>query len=76
MANKTKNAEVVENASAKAGFTAPESVYTVQELADNHKVFDTYREIVVVALRTAGKETATFAEAKEIIQKFKSKEVR
>ena len=34
--------------------TAQESVYTAQELADNHKIFGTYREIVVVALRQAG----------------------
>ena len=55
--------------------SAPESVYTAQELADNHKAFGTYREIVVVALRLAGKESATFSEAKAIIEKFKNKEV-
>ena len=54
----------------------PESVYTAEELADNYKVFGTYREIVVVALRQAGKKTATFAEAKTIIEKFKNKEVK
>lgn len=52
-----------------------ESVYTAQELADNYKAFGTYREIVVVALRLAGKESATFSEAKAIIEKFKNKEV-
>ena len=55
---------------------AQDSVYTAKELADNHKVFGTFREIVVVALRNAGKETATFAEAKKIIEEFKNKEVR
>lgn len=50
-----------------------ESVYTVKELADNHKIFGTYREIVVVALRQAGKDTATVSEAKAIIDKFKNK---
>ena len=53
-----------------------ESVYTREELANNHKAFDTYREIVDVALRLAGKETATFTEAKTIIEKFKNKEVK
>lgn len=53
-----------------------ESVYTIAELADNHKVFGTFREIVTVALRGAGKETFTFTEAKNIIEKFKNKEVK
>lgn len=53
-----------------------ESVYTASELAENHKVFGTHREIVAVALRLAGKETATFSEAKSIIEKFKNKEVK
>lgn len=53
-----------------------ESVYTAKELADNHKAFKTSREIVVVALRLAGKETATFKEAQNIIEKFKNKEVK
>lgn len=52
------------------------SVYTAAELAENHKVFNTTREIVEVALRIAGKKTATFAEAKAIIEKFKNKEVK
>lgn len=53
-----------------------ESVYTAAELTDNHKVFNTSREIVEIALRMAGKKTATFREAKEIIEKFKNKEVK
>jgi hypothetical protein len=53
-----------------------ESVYTATELAENHKVFNTSYEIVAVALRIAGKEAATFTEAKSIIEKFKSKEVK
>ena len=31
-----------------------ESVYSAEELANNYKVFKTYREQVVVALRLAG----------------------
>lgn len=74
--SKAKVTEVVENATAEAVNPAQESVYTAAELADNHKVFGTFREIVVVALRTAGKEAATFSEAKKIIDKFKNKEVK
>lgn len=48
-----------------------ESVYTADELAANHKVFGTHREIVVVALRRAGKKSATFSEAKNIIENFR-----
>lgn len=50
-----------------------ESVYTAKELADNCNIFGTYREIVVVALRQAGKDTATVSEARAIIEKFKNK---
>ena len=53
-----------------------ESVYTAAELIQNHKVFNTSREIVEVALRLAGKKTATFTEAKAVIDKFKNKEVK
>ena len=79
MAKNTKATEtsVVEEAKVEAKTVAPaESVYTAEELADNHKAFNTYREIVVVALRLAGKECATFAEAKTIVDKFKNKEVK
>lgn len=53
-----------------------ESVYSAEELAANHKVFKTSYEIVKIALRLAGKKTATFTEAKAIIEKFKNKEVK
>lgn len=55
---------------------ADESVYSAAELAENYKAFQVRREVVVVALRLAGKKTATFAEAKNIIEKFKNKEVK
>ena len=51
------------------------SIYTAEELADNYKLFNASREIVVVALRLAGKKSATFQEAERIIEKFKNKEV-
>lgn len=53
-----------------------ESIYTAVELANNHKLFNTSYEIVTVALRQAGKKEATFSEAKAIIEKFKTKEVK
>ena len=53
-----------------------ESVYSAAELAENYKVFKTSREIVEIALRMAGKKSATLTEAKAIIEKFKNKEVK
>lgn len=53
-----------------------ESVYSATELAANHKLFGVNREIVVIALRKAGKKSASFSEAKTIIDKFKTKEVK
>lgn len=78
MANTTKATETaVKEPKAETKATAPApSVYSADELANNHKVFNTSREIVVVALRLAGKEKATVAEAKTIIEKFKNKEVK
>ena len=56
--------------------TVNESVYSAEELAANHKAFKTSREIVEIALRLAGKKTATFQEAEAIIEKFRTKEVK
>lgn len=53
-----------------------ESVYSAEELANNYKVFKTYREQVVVALRLAGVDKATLPEAIKIVEKFKRKEVK
>lgn len=53
-----------------------ECVYTADELASNHKLFNTSYEIVTVALRKAGKQAATFTEAKKIIENFKNREVK
>ena len=80
---KEQQVEAVETTPVKAEKPAPtrvkpveESVYTAEDLANNHKAFKTSREIVVVALRLAGKKTATLTEAKNIIEKFKNKEVK
>lgn len=63
---------------AAAAKAAPvnESVYSAEELANNHHVFNTSYEIVAVALRLAGKKAATRTEAEQIINKFKNKEVK
>ena len=73
----TQEAVVVEEPiKQQAAAPVAESVYTAADLAKNHKAFKAPREIVVVALRLAGKQTATFAEAKTIIDKFRNKEVK
>lgn len=64
------------NTKAAAAVNATESVYTAAELAANHKLFGVNRDIVVIALRKAGKSAATFSEAKAIVDKFKNKEVK
>ena len=53
--------------------TVVEDVYTAEDLAENHDFFHTSYEIVVVALRMAGKTKATISEARSIIEKFKTK---
>lgn len=53
-----------------------ESVYSAAALAENHKAFRVPREIVTVALRLAGRQSATFSEAAAIIEKFKNEEVK
>lgn len=81
MASKSKAKDVLEEVPemekpvVKAA-PVQESVYSASELADSCKVFGASREIVVVALRLAGKEFATFSEAKKIIEAFKNKEVK
>lgn len=70
-----KNAEAEEFSVQKTP-QEQESVYTAEQLAGAHDVFGVRREIVVVALRLAGKKEATVSEAKAIIEKFKNKEVK
>ena len=56
--------------------TVVECEYSAAELVNNHRTFNTSREIVVVALRRAGKKRATLNEARTIIDNFKNKEVK
>lgn len=75
--NSSRAAEAAKDAKQEVNATVPaESVYTAEELAKNHKAFNTSYEIVAVSLRLAGKKNATFTEAKNIIEKFKNKEVK
>lgn len=54
-----------------------ETKYSVSDFAKQARaIFDTTPEVVTVALRTAGKTTATVEEAKEIIKNFLEKEVK
>lgn len=50
-------------------------VYSAAELAANHRMFGVNRDIVVAALKQAGKTFATVSEAKVIIDKYKSRKV-
>lgn len=74
--SKAKDMETDPIEQVQAPAAPVESVYTAEELAGNHKIFHTSHEIVVIALRLAGKKTATLAEATSIIEKFKNKEVK
>lgn len=82
MASIKEKAVVEVPASKKPKEAAPvvppkaESVYSADELAANHKLFKTSYDIVAVALRKAGKESATYAEASNIIENFKNREVK
>ena len=79
MANSTKTKAVAAEPVKEAPVVqnhVNESVYTAEELAQNHKFFKTSYEIVAVALRMAGKQAATITEAKNIIEKFKNREVK
>ena len=67
---KTKAEEV-----AKETATTVESVYSAEELVRNHSAFNVSREIVVVALKQAKKDSATYSEAKAIIEKFKTRRI-
>lgn len=79
----TNNTKPVREPKEKAGAKAvtnvaqpTESTYPAAELAKAHKTLGTSYEIVVVALKQAGKERATITEAKEIIARFMKREVK
>lgn len=80
MATKTvkdeKTADVpVEKNSAKVK-TSSVSRYTVDELSKAENEFNTNKVIIRTALSMSDKDLFTLEEAKEIVSKFKNKEVK
>lgn len=53
-----------------------EPTYTVSEFASAPKTLEASADIVVAALTVDGKENYTVTEAKELVKKFKEKEVK
>lgn len=56
--------------------TPSAELYTAEELAVNHKVFKTSREIVVVALKLAKKDKATVEETQKLVDELKNRRVK
>lgn len=73
VAEKTAETAVAE---PKAKKTATESKYFVADFVANPSLFNTSSIIVKTALEMDGKTEYTLSEAKEIINKFKNKEVK
>ena len=62
---------------AKETKKAYEATYTISELANAAKSeFNTTSIVVTAALTKAGKETYTMREAKQLVERFKNKEVK
>lgn len=72
MATIKKKPETVEVKAAQA----VESKYFIRELVDQHKMFNTSKELVYVALTLSGKDDFTVNEAQTIIEAYKNKEVK
>lgn len=67
----------VAQASKKEQAAVQKAVYSVNELAAHaEKLFETKPEVVMAALKAAGKSECTVYEAKEIVDKFLKREVR
>lgn len=74
---KTRTEISREQVSKKEQKGSRESKYSVNELAANaKKVFETRKECVVAALKAAGVSECTVTEARMIVRKFLTKEVR
>lgn len=80
MANNTAKAESQKaNAQAKpvqSPVKATEPTYTVEEFASAPESVGASADIVTAALLVDGKKYYTVSEAKEIVKKFKEKEVK
>lgn len=78
MAEKLKKTETAE-AVAPAAQETTEAAYTVNEFAANaEKLFGkrANADLVTAAFKLEGKASATLSEAKDIVEKFISREVR
>lgn len=60
----------------RASKKTADPVYSAEELSDAAGRFGTHKECVAAALKYYGKDRATVKEAKELINKFLSKEVK
>lgn len=78
MSNKKESPVLPERGTAEAAGPerTGESVYTLAQLVQGHRSLNAPRELVSVALRLAGKESFTLSQAREIVNKFKDKEVK
>lgn len=54
---------------------AGENVYTLAQLVQGYRSLGAPRELVSVALKLTGKKSFTLAQAREIVNKFRNKEV-
>lgn len=73
---KTANAQASTKEKAPRKREAVETVYTAEELSNASERFGTRKECVAAALEYYGKDKATLKEAKELVNKFLSKEVK
>lgn len=73
---KTANAQASTKEKAPRKSEPVETVYTAEELSNASERFGTRKECVAAALKYYGKDKATLKEAKELVNKFLSKEVK
>ncbi len=78
MANKsTENEETILKESEKAVKNkSDEPLYSVSDLAKAAKIFNATSDVVIAAMKLAGKSQATQEEASKIIKDFINKEVK
>ena len=70
---------MAEKSEKKTDLPAPkgtEPVYSMQQLVDGYREFGTSKAVVSCALKLAGKDSMTTAEARKIIDAFRQKEVK
>lgn len=52
-----------------------ESIYSEKQIVENHKVFGYPKALVVMAMKTDGNKSYTFAQAQAVIKKFADRKV-